>query len=151
MAMELIRARLLAENLDCQIRVDSAGVRANDGDCASLHGVELLAEMNISLTEHRARRLCQNDLEEADLVLVMTAIHRQELYEIAPQAIHKVLLFTELTASGTDEPQQNQSQQQATDIVDPYGEPKEVYRATLLQLTQILDQGWITLRTLLSE
>jgi len=149
MAMGLIRARLLAENLACRVGVDSAGVRANDGDCASLHSVELLAEMDISLTEHRARRLGQNDLEKADLVLVMTAIHRQELYEIAPQAMHKVYLLTELAASGGE--QRKQSHKKTADIVDPYGESKEVYQATLLQLIQTLDQGWMTLLAILSK
>lgn len=162
MAAALIEAKVAAAQLADKIQVSSAGVTAADGEQASEHGVALLAEREISLAMHRSRRLKLEELEEADLLLVMTAKHREALQRLALQgmdslaidregAVHaqmrKVLLFSELIAASP----QDDGQTEPFDIADPYGESKDIYSATLLQLEEILEQGWSRLLLLCGE
>lgn len=139
MAAELIRMKAATENIADRIVVESRGIRAVNGELVSKHAAELFAEMGRSLDGHRSQKLSRDEFEAVDLVLVMTDEHRQRLRELAPKQLQKVYLFSELAADGADE------HGQATDIVDPYGQSKEVYHATLLELKLIVDQGWASL------
>jgi protein-tyrosine phosphatase len=56
------------------ITVESAGLGALVGHPASDYSVELMAEMGIDITGHRARQIHPDMVRDADLVLVMEAL-----------------------------------------------------------------------------
>lgn len=62
--------------------VDSAGLYALDGSPATKEAIEIMALCEqTDLTEHRSKSVQQGLIEESDLILAMTAIHRDELIE----------------------------------------------------------------------
>jgi glycine hydroxymethyltransferase len=99
--------------------VGSAGTLAYTGARASLPAIEALAEWDIDLSPHRSRELTPALVAAADLIVVMTEAHRQELgrrFSSAAGRTHR------LTAFGAGGP--------VSDIPDPIGQSLEVYRHT---------------------
>jgi protein-tyrosine-phosphatase len=134
MAAGLIRDRLRWAGLSDQVHVSSAGVFALEGAPASADGVDVLAERGVDISDHRARQLDDQMLDQADLVLVMEERHRQAIFARAPQHLHKVMLFSELAGEHAD-------------IADPYRQGRPAYERTLETLDIILDAGWRQLMT----
>ena len=129
MAAGLIRDRLERAGLDDQVHVSSAGVFALEGEPASADGVAVLAERGVDISDHRARQLDDQMIDQADLVLVMEERHRQAIFTRAPQHLHKVMLFSELAGDHAD-------------VADPYRQGRAAYERTLATLNAILDAGW---------
>jgi protein-tyrosine phosphatase len=92
--------------------VESAGLGALVGHPASEHSVELMGEMGVDITGHRARQIHPDMVREADLVLVMEAGHKQAIDDADPTARDKVYRLGEW---------------QDKDIDDPYRQPKAAY------------------------
>jgi len=101
----------LAEN---DIEVSSAGTAAWPGDGASREAVEALARMGVSLGGHRASRLTAGAVREADLVLTMTAAHRDYVKSLVPEASGKTFTLGEYAGAPGDVP-------------DPIGQPLDKY------------------------
>lgn len=129
MAAGLIRDRLDRDGLSDQIHVSSAGVFALEDDPASADGVAVLAERGVDISDHRARQLDDQMLDQADLTLVMEERHRQAIFARTPQHLHKIMLFSELAGEHEDVP-------------DPYRQGRPAYERTLVTLDSILDAGW---------
>jgi len=128
MAAAILRHKLAALGLADQIRVESAGVWAAEGQPASANAVAALAEQGIELAEHRSQAVSPALLARADLVLVMEEAHRRSLFHLAPQHLGKVYLLTEM--AGLHE-----------DVADPYGGTPEEYRRTVRQLEALIEAG----------
>ena len=95
----------------------SAGLFAMDGSPASCSAIEALREKGIDLTPHRARNMTKDMADSAELILVMTEAHMQEIKKRFPEVNKKVfLLKTFNTDSGT------------CNIPDPIGYSVDVYR-----------------------
>lgn len=96
----------------------SAGTDAWDGDFASEHSIRVLSEKyGIDIGLHRSRQVTLRHIEEAFLVLTMTAAHRRALLSLYPQAADKTFTLKEYVdekATGLD-------------IPDPFGYPAEAY------------------------
>jgi len=118
MAEAITAARLPASNRG-KLSVSSAGTAAFDGMRAASNAVKVLAEIGIDLAAHRTRLLTKEMVDEADLVVVMTEAHRDEVLDLAPGSAGKVVVLGELESS-----------RQSPDIADPIGGDEEAYRAT---------------------
>ncbi len=116
MAEALIRRRLGPGG---NWEVLSAGVAAPQDQPASEEAVESLREWEIDLSGHRSRPLTRKLVDRADLLVVMTAAHGQEILRRFPEARGKVRL---LTSFGTARQPEN--------IPDPIGLSLDVYRKT---------------------
>ena len=99
-----------------EFTVESAGLGALVGHPASEHSVELMDEMGIDITGHRARQIHPDMVSDADLVLVMEAGHRRAIDDADPTARGKVHRLGEW---------------QDKDIDDPYRQPKEAFADAL--------------------
>ncbi len=95
----------------------SAGTAAWDGQPASDYAVSALAEWNIDLTPHRSRRLRADLIEHADILVVMTRAHRQEIVTRHPRAADRIRTLRDFDARGGP-----------PDIDDPIGASRDVYR-----------------------
>ncbi|MBX3000925.1 MAG: hypothetical protein KF893_20550 [Caldilineaceae bacterium] len=129
MVMALIRQKLQEAGLSEQIEVRSAGTLGLEGATASRHGVELLAQRGIDLSHHRSRLLTLQEVEKADLILVMEESHRQLISNRSPEYLSKILLFHELV-------------EEKSNLSDPYGGERDEYAATLARIDYVLDAGW---------
>lgn len=129
MAEGLVAARLLAEGRQARLAVGSAGTWARSGAPATDKAVATLAERGIDIRSHRSREVSAELLDDADLVLVMTAGHREAILAEHPEAAAKLLLMSELSG-------------ETWDLADPVSQPIEAYRATADLLERLITSGW---------
>lgn len=100
----------------------SAGIYASEAEHASKGAVLAMEKRGIDITDHRARLINQELIEQADLILTMTGMHKQLLNRLFK--IDENRLFTLLEyANGVD-----------TDIADPFGGSLEVYEGVAEQI-----------------
>ena len=109
MAEALLKSALRGQD---GITVESAGLGALVGHPASDYSVELMDEMDVDISAHRARQIHPDMVKAADLVLVMEAGHKQAINDADPTARGKVYRLGEW---------------QDKDIDDPYRQPKAAY------------------------
>ncbi|ENQ3107077.1 protein tyrosine phosphatase [Bacillus sp. 491mf] len=108
-----------------QFDVQSAGVFAEVGTDASLHAKNALEEKGISIA-HSSKLVTAELLEWSDVVLTMTAGHRQLLLAHHPEISEKVHTFYKFV-EGTNK-----------DISDPFGGSLAIYKATLEEMEQLV-------------
>jgi protein-tyrosine phosphatase len=119
---------MLARMLDgVAAAVSSAGTDAPVGSPAAENAVEVMSEIGLDLTEHRAQQLSPAMLEAADLVLVMEEYHRQRIGKMAPAAAAKTRLL--LSYAGREER-----------VEDPIGFSVDCYRLTRDLMKPALEQ-----------
>jgi len=117
---EALCRKLLADRLGCSpvelatrgYRIASAGLAAEFGYPASPEAVQLLAADGIELADHHSQPISVPLLEDADLILTMTAQHRQMIVS------HRPDLAARIRVLGPDD----------RDIPDPIGGGMDVYR-----------------------
>jgi protein-tyrosine phosphatase len=125
MAEALLRKRLADQNQNIQIT--SAGVGALVGHDADDTAKELMNEIGIDISEHRARQLNAELLSEYDLVLVMETEHLKAIHIIAPSSKGKVHLLGKWSDF---------------EIPDPYKQPRHEFEVAL----ELIERGvneWI--------
>lgn len=128
MAMGLMRQRLHDLGFGGEIDVVSAGVWALEGKPASANAVTTLAARGIDISQHIARSLDIKDLDQADVVLVMEEQHRRSIFYLAPSALRKVFLLTEMSG-------------QHHDVADPYGGSLTEYARTANAIDELIRHG----------
>jgi protein-tyrosine phosphatase len=114
----------LAEERGLAYRAESAGVAALVDEDMAPNARAALDEVGIYAGDHRARRVSEGMLEEADLVLTMGPRHVAALRRLGADPKGKVYTLPEyaLGASGEE------------GIPDPYGNTMTAYRASVRQL-----------------
>lgn len=124
-----VQARATAAEHAHDLEVASAGISAVDGAPASGHALSVAAARGGSLADHRSVRVTGALLGAADLVLTMTADHRDRLLAEWPQLADRVLTLGE--AAGVE-----------GDIEDPWGGSFEDYERTAGQLARLIRAAW---------
>ncbi len=99
------------------LSVDSAGVSALDGQAASPEAIRALSNVGIDISHHRSRRVQEELINKASLILAMTRAHAATLLQHFPQAAEKIFLLREFDERITNE----------VDIPDPIGRGQEEY------------------------
>ncbi len=125
MASALAR-KILEERGRQEIQVSSAGIAAFPGEQASREAVQAMSEMGICLRDHRAARLTPEDVREADLVLTMTAAHRDFIKKLVPQCSEKIFTLAGYAGTGPE------------DVPDPLGYPLGAYRKCARKLEELI-------------
>lgn len=120
---------ILKERGISDITIMSAGTMAWPGDPAANQAIEALAAKDIDITHHRATILNRELIDQADLILTMTANHKGQAQRISPDSNHKIFTLTEYT--GTE-----------GDITDPFGQPVEIYQKCAQQLEQLITRAF---------
>jgi len=118
----------MAEEKGLDIRVTSAGIFALDGEEASHNAIEVLKAEGIDLSNHRARLLHRDLVEEADLILTMSKSHKDAILSKYHFLEGKVFTLKEY-AYGKEE-----------DIADPFGGDLESYKRTKEEIKEALRQ-----------
>lgn len=98
------------------IEIESVGVSAWEGQRASEGALAAMRRRGLDISTHRSRRLTATQVQNSDLVLVMTSGHRQEVLAAVPSASDKVRLLGEKP------------------VPDPIGGEEEEYEAVAREL-----------------
>jgi protein-tyrosine-phosphatase len=100
-----------------KIEVLSAGLNAQ-GLPPTRETLEIMKREKIDLSNHIARQLTRELLEQADLILTMEEIHKKVVLLYYPKFREKVFTLKEFAGETED-----------LDIKDPYGQDATVYEA----------------------
>ena len=122
MAAALMNKIAMENNLD--IRIDSAGIFADEGQRASENAVLAAAQMGADLSRHTAKQITMELINASDIILTMTKAHKQMLSGAAKD---KVYTLTEYAHKDGD-------------ITDPYGGDLDEYRECARQIYDALLQ-----------
>jgi len=85
-----------------QIRVVSAGTRAQDGAGMPDQGLDLARSYGLVGEAHAARYLTERDIESAELVLAMSREHRSAVVSMVPRAVKTTFALREFAALADD-------------------------------------------------
>ncbi|MFH1278724.1 MAG: low molecular weight protein arginine phosphatase [Candidatus Eisenbacteria bacterium] len=132
MAEGLFR-RLISEDPGWNVDVLSAGIQAAPGAPASAFAVRAAAAEGVDIGNHRARPLTAELAGRADAIVVMTAVHREEVFRLLPSGGAEVLLLRDLLPPGDP--------RAGTDFPDPFGGSLEEYQATFREIAEALSEG----------
>lgn len=94
------------------VRIESAGLFANDGEAASANSIDAMKDYGIDLSGHRAKNVNAELLEQVDLALTMTASHKMALKQYLGDKVYTLCEFAGENG----------------DIPDPYGGDLEEYK-----------------------
>ena len=109
MAAAIMEKLALENNLD--IRIESAGMFATDGEKATPEAIEAIRKYEIDLEGHTSQQITPELVEKSDLIVTMTEAHKMVLQDMAAE---KTCTLCELAdISG--------------DIDDPFGGDVEDY------------------------
>jgi len=97
-------------------KAESAGTEAFDGMPANDKAIETLKTRGIDMNAHKSRRINAKIVDENDLILTMTRLHKLQIQTLYPQVKGKV--FTLKEYAGDEE---------TPDIADPFGHTPSVY------------------------
>ncbi len=106
------------------VEVKSAGLFAASGSPGSPLAQDVLDENNIE-HNHRAVLFSSEEAEWADLILTMTANHKQFIHQQYPEAKSKTYTLKEFV--GTE-----------GDVSDPFGGTIDTYRETFMELRELI-------------
>lgn len=108
-----------------RIRIVSAGLHANPGREAHPWAQDAAADLGVSLSQHRAKQLSREMVDQADCVFAMDFQNKAELQTLYPEAQNKICMLSAYA----------EGPQQYREIVDPYlGDPESTRAcARLLQ------------------
>jgi protein-tyrosine-phosphatase len=107
--------------------VESAGVAAFDGLPASEAARVVMAEKKIDLGPHRSQSLEQALVDDADLIVVMTADHQRAVRSRFLRTARKVFLLNAFSNTRRNE-----------DVEDPIGTSNDVYRGVRDEMNAVM-------------
>ena len=123
MAEMLLKNEVELLKLD-NISISSAGLFAFPGNPPDSKMVEYLIKMGIPIKSHEARQITKEDVDWADLILVMERDHKRMIERLWPEVKGKMELLGKFVSEGQD----------ADDIVDPFGKSSYHYRLSQSQI-----------------
>jgi len=124
-----------ASKAGSDLQVQSAGIAAFPGVPYSPEAVEALKERGIDLSGGTSQPLSKTLVMESDLLLTMTAQHRDAILRKLPALEGKVFQVVDYAG---DTP---------GDIEDPVGQPLEAYRQVRDRLEAVMDAVIARLKT----
>ena len=123
---------LCQKNNTKKIDVKSAGVWAVDGCPASEEALFVLRKFDIDFSGHRSQKITISLLEWADIVVVMTHSHIDEISRQFPSCDKEVVRLKNFA-------------EDKGDVVDPIGEAFFEYKECFLDMKKALDNLFATL------
>ncbi len=93
---------------------------------ASCHAKTAARKYGVDLSRHRSRQLDESLVDEADLLLTMTAEHRRDVLAAFGEAEDKTHTLLEYVG-------------EEGNVRDPYGQPLDVYQACAKQIVRAIE------------
>ena len=111
------------------IQVLSAGTGAFPGQAASAHGIAILGEEGIDLTNHQSRMAEKIFLEASDLILTMGRSHKSQLIYAFPELKDKIFTLHEYAG-------------EEGEVSDPFGGSRSEYEQTAKEIRGLVEKVW---------
>ena len=108
------------------VRAESAGLNASNGLPATDDACAAMRRLGLDIASHCSRRLTQDLIDRADLVLTMAAVHRGRIAGSFPEARNKVVVLGDYTGIQGD-------------VEDPFGGTLEAYYRCAEQLSGLVE------------
>ena len=152
MAEGFLREALARRLGDDAPAVRSAGTAGWDGSAATPEAIRAAEELGVDIAAHSARHLDDRILDDADLVVCMTAEHREAIVRHRPDVAGKTFTLSELVSLLEEAPTSGRIDERvaaarngsppspAGDIRDPLGEPLDGYREIAAELRDLSDR-----------
>jgi tRNA threonylcarbamoyl adenosine modification protein (Sua5/YciO/YrdC/YwlC family) len=115
------------------VEVASAGTGVFVRSTASLETINVLRQERIDASQHRSQPLNSILLKKADLILVMSKSHRQQILEWLPEVEKRVYLLREFANI-------SKGFETDLDIPDPIGKPHADYEECLSMIKESIDK-----------
>ncbi len=128
---EWILKKKISENdeLKDKIEVCSSGVYAQNGDRPTYSAIEVMNEMGIDMTKHKATNIQNSKAKEMDLILCATRSHKMAVIDMYPQLKDNVYTMKEYAGYSLND----------LDIKDPWGYDIETYRFCASELEKCIE------------
>jgi len=107
------------------IKVSSAGIRGLDGLPPTEETINVLKAEGVVMDDFRSRSVTAEMIKEADLILAMEDLHKDEVLKRVPEAAGKTFLLKEF---GKPDVRNNE---EGSGVPDPIGRPIEFYKYVL--------------------
>jgi protein-tyrosine-phosphatase len=130
MAEQILRQKLQQHGVE-GIQVSSAGAATEDGFPAHPLAVGVCLDHGVKLNQHRSRRLTQNMVESADLILAMTDSHVNLLSQLYPEKAANTHLLKVYGRNSVPEDRE---------IADPIGMDRTEYERCFRELETELER-----------
>lgn len=121
---------LCEKNAKNDITVESAGTSACEGACAAEQSVKVMEKFDIDISGHLSSKLTVEKIDSADLIVVMSASHKQVIGAMRPPALKKTHTILEFI-------------NKSDDIFDPLGGDEELYHKCFREMKEALDNLFI--------
>jgi protein-tyrosine-phosphatase len=108
------------------VRAESAGLNASNGLPATDGACAAMRRLGLDIASHCSRRLTQDLIDRADLVLTMSTVHRRRIAGSFPEARSKVVVLGDYAGIRGD-------------VEDPFGGTLEAYYRCAEQLSQLVE------------
>ena len=122
MAAALFNKIAMERKLD--VRIESAGIFANDGDPATTEAVVAMKKYNVDLLGHHAQSINTELVEKSDLILTMTAAHKLVMEQSAAGKVFTLCEYADIDG----------------DIPDPFGGDIAEYEECAAKLCAALEK-----------
>jgi protein-tyrosine-phosphatase len=139
MAEALASKVLTSLNLTEKIQIFSAGIAAFPCAPVSDEAHSVLSGQGLDLSGHKARQLTEEMVNDADLILTMTAAQKQLLQDLFPDMAKKIFIVKEFAEHSQDIEDINKQEQFSYDIADPCGKSEAVYQQCAEELSQAIE------------
>ncbi|HLF17614.1 MAG TPA: L-threonylcarbamoyladenylate synthase [Candidatus Omnitrophota bacterium] len=115
------------------VEVTSAGTGVFIRSTASAETIGVLKEEGLDVSAHRSQPVTTILLKKADLIFVMTRLHRQQILDRVPEVEKRIYLLKEFAASASDT-------QTDLDIPDPIGHDRLTYKHCLVVIKEAINK-----------
>jgi protein-tyrosine-phosphatase len=135
---EGILKKLLKEKGVGNLKVSSAGTHGLQNAPASLFAIQIARTRDVDLSRHRARRLSEEMLRQADLILVMSPEHKDFIQRLDSKTRRKTHLLKTFAQS---RPASNEGQSGGVlSIKDPIGGSLEDYENSFSEIEREIER-----------
>ncbi|MEG2274893.1 MAG: low molecular weight protein arginine phosphatase [Clostridia bacterium] len=109
--------------------IESAGIYAVEGEKATENAINAMKKFDVNLQFHRATSLKNSLIEQADYIVVMTAMHKKLLKELYPKLKEKIFTLKQLAYGNLE----------YIDVDDPWGYNSDIYVKTAEEIIRCID------------
>ena len=110
-----------------EFQVSSAGLNTGDGLPASEYAIAVMEERGINIKTHRSRPVNARLIQQADLILTMTDVQREYLFDRFPNRKENIFSLAGFAGAPGEVP-------------DPFGGGRAVYEECAVQLEGLLSR-----------
>lgn len=109
------------------LKVYSSGIFAENGDKSPEFAIEELKKYDIDLSKHRALNIYDSNIEDMDLILCATIIHKEKIKTLFPKKIKNVYTIKEYVGLSD------------FNLKDPWGGNKEEFEKCAKDIKDYID------------